>query len=66
MNVKEKIENLIKERKELEVDLEYITSQEQIDFIEEQIFNINDSIKTLNTYGKPIIAKLSNDPSRFF
>lgn len=52
MNVNEKIKILIRERNELENDLEFINSQEQKDFIEEQIFDINHSIKTLQTYGK--------------
>lgn len=52
MNVNEKIKMLIKELNELKNDLEFTNSQEQKDFIEDQIFDINHSIKTLQTYGK--------------
>lgn len=52
MNVNEKIKILIKELNELKNDLEFTNSQEQKDFIEDQIFDINHSIKTLQTYGK--------------
>ena len=43
---------LIKELNELKNDLEFTNSQKQKDFIEDQIFDINHSIKTLQTYGK--------------
>ena len=52
MNISEKIKTLIKERNELETDLEFTSSQEKKEFIEDQIFDINHSIKTLQTYGK--------------
>jgi len=52
MNVQEQIKRLVKEKTDLEKDLDYIHSQNKKNVIEEQIFDINDTIKILKGYEK--------------
>lgn len=48
---KSKLELLFDEKKDIEEQLEYCTSQKMIESLEEELYNINDSIKILKQAG---------------
>ena len=52
MSVDERVQDLYRQKKDLEEQIEYSTSQKLIETLEEELYNVNDSIKLLTKEEK--------------